>query len=71
LQKKRKMRAVDAVVAEGFEAGGHNGEEETTTMILVPAVGSSVQIPVIAAGWYRHRQTNAGSNGGLELRRRK
>lgn len=40
----------DAVVAEGFEAGGHNGREETTTMVLVPAVCSSVNIPVIAAG---------------------
>ncbi len=40
----------DAVVAEGFEAGGHNGREETTTMVLVPAVADAVQIPVIAAG---------------------
>ena len=40
----------DAVVAEGFEAGGHNGREETTTMVLVPLVVSAVQIPVIAAG---------------------
>jgi enoyl-[acyl-carrier protein] reductase II len=40
----------DAVVAEGFEAGGHNGREETTTMILVPAVVDAVRIPVIAAG---------------------
>jgi len=40
----------DAVVAEGFEAGGHNGREETTTMVLVPAVAGSVKIPVIAAG---------------------
>ncbi|MEP7145365.1 MAG: nitronate monooxygenase, partial [Ferruginibacter sp.] len=39
-----------AVVAEGFEAGGHNGKDETTTMVLVPAVCSSVSIPVIAAG---------------------
>jgi enoyl-[acyl-carrier protein] reductase II len=48
--KKAEDAGCDAVVAEGFEAGGHNGREETTTMILVPAVGSSVQIPVIAAG---------------------
>lgn len=41
---------VDAVVAEGFEAGGHNGREETTTMTLLPKVTSTVQIPVIAAG---------------------
>ncbi len=40
----------DAVVAEGFEAGGHNGREETTTMVLIPAVCKAVQIPVIAAG---------------------
>lgn len=40
----------DAVVAEGFEAGGHNGREETTTMVLVPAVTKAVTIPVIAAG---------------------
>ena len=40
----------DAVVAEGFEAGGHNGREETTTMVLVPSVVAAVDIPVIAAG---------------------
>jgi enoyl-[acyl-carrier protein] reductase II len=40
----------DAVVAEGFEAGGHNGREETTSMVLIPAVADAVQIPVIAAG---------------------
>jgi enoyl-[acyl-carrier protein] reductase II len=41
---------VDAVVAEGFEAGGHNGREETTTMVLIPGICSTVDIPVIAAG---------------------
>lgn len=41
---------VDAVVAEGFEAGGHNGREETTTMVLVPLVADALSIPVIAAG---------------------
>jgi len=41
---------VDAVVAEGFEAGGHNGREETTTLCLVPMVADAVEIPVIAAG---------------------
>lgn len=41
---------VDAVVAEGFEAGGHNGREETTTLVLVPGVAQAVKIPVIAAG---------------------
>lgn len=40
----------DAVVAEGFEAGGHNGREETTSLVLIPAVCNAVQIPVIAAG---------------------
>jgi enoyl-[acyl-carrier protein] reductase II len=40
----------DAVVAEGFEAGGHNGREETTTMVLIPGVVNAVKIPVIAAG---------------------
>lgn len=47
---KAEDAGVDAVVAEGFEAGGHNGREETTTMVLVPHVADAVQIPVIAAG---------------------
>lgn len=47
---KSELAGVDAVVAEGFEAGGHNGREETTTMCLVPAVSQACQIPVIAAG---------------------
>lgn len=41
---------VDAIVAEGFEAGGHNGREETTTMVLIPMISQAVNIPVIAAG---------------------
>lgn len=41
---------VDAVVAEGFEAGGHNGREETTTLCLIPAVRKAIDIPLIAAG---------------------
>jgi enoyl-[acyl-carrier protein] reductase II len=41
---------VDAIVAEGFEAGGHNGREETTTLVLIPQIVQSVKIPVIAAG---------------------
>jgi enoyl-[acyl-carrier protein] reductase II len=41
---------VDAIVAEGFEAGGHNGKEETTTMCLIPLISSSVSVPIIAAG---------------------
>ncbi len=48
--KKAEDAGCDAVVAEGFEAGGHNGREETTTMCLIPLVRSAVQIPVIAAG---------------------
>lgn len=47
---KSQEAGVDAVVAEGFEAGGHNGREETTTMVLTPAVADAVSIPVIAAG---------------------
>jgi enoyl-[acyl-carrier protein] reductase II len=48
--KKAEAAGVDAVVAEGFEAGGHNGREETTTMVLVPMVADAVSVPVIAAG---------------------
>jgi enoyl-[acyl-carrier protein] reductase II len=48
--QKAAAAGCDAVVAEGFEAGGHNGREETTTLILVPAVRKAVKIPVIAAG---------------------
>ena len=47
---KSESAGVDAVVCEGFEAGGHNGREETTTMCLIPAVAEAVDIPVIAAG---------------------
>ena len=48
--QKAEQAGCDAVVAEGFEAGGHNGREETTTLVLVPAVVNAVRIPVIAAG---------------------
>lgn len=48
--QKAETAGVDAVVAEGFEAGGHNGREETTTFALVPMVCKSLSIPVIAAG---------------------
>lgn len=48
--KKAEDAGCDAVVAEGFEAGGHNGREETTTMVLVPLVKDAVSVPVIAAG---------------------
>lgn len=47
---KSEEAGVDAVVAEGFEAGGHNGREETTTLVLIPMVCDTVKIPVIAAG---------------------
>ncbi|SFW48084.1 NAD(P)H-dependent flavin oxidoreductase [Chitinophaga sancti] len=47
---KSEAAGVDAIVAEGFEAGGHNGREETTTMVLIPSVCQAVKIPVIAAG---------------------
>lgn len=48
--KKAEEAGVDAIVAEGFEAGGHNGREETTTLCLIPLVKQAVKIPVIAAG---------------------
>lgn len=47
---KAESSGVDAIVAEGFEAGGHNGREETTTLCLIPMVQGAVKIPVIAAG---------------------
>lgn len=47
---KCQEAGVDAVVAEGFEAGGHNGREETTTMVLIPQVSKSLSLPLIAAG---------------------
>jgi len=48
--QKAQAAGVDAIVAEGFEAGGHNGRDETTTLVLIPAVTGAVTIPVIAAG---------------------
>ena len=48
--QKAQAAGCDAIVAEGFEAGGHNGREETTTMVLIPQVCNAVTIPVIAAG---------------------
>ncbi len=50
LAKKCEEAGCDAVVAEGFEAGGHNGREETTTMVLIPQTVQAVNIPIIAAG---------------------
>ncbi len=48
--KKAEDAGVDGVIAEGFEAGGHNGREETTSLCLIPQVRQAVQIPVVAAG---------------------
>lgn len=48
--RKCEQAGVDAVVAEGFEAGGHNGREETTTLCLIPAVRKATTLPLIAAG---------------------
>ncbi|MDD7437565.1 MAG: nitronate monooxygenase [Bacteroidales bacterium] len=48
--KKAEECGVDAIIAEGFEAGGHNGREETTTMCLIPAVRDAISIPLVAAG---------------------
>ena len=47
---KAEAAGVDAIVAEGFEAGGHNGREETTTLCLIPAVRAVTALPLIAAG---------------------
>ncbi|MFZ6012844.1 MAG: NAD(P)H-dependent flavin oxidoreductase [Bacteroidota bacterium] len=48
--KKAEQAGADAIVAEGFEAGGHNGREETTTLVLIPMVSDAIGIPLIAAG---------------------
>ena len=48
--KKCEEEGVDAIVAEGFEAGGHNGREETTTLCLIPMVRDAVKLPLLAAG---------------------
>jgi enoyl-[acyl-carrier protein] reductase II len=48
--QKCEEAGVDAIVAEGFEAGGHNGREETTTMVLIPMIKNQIKIPLIAAG---------------------
>lgn len=59
--KKCEETGVDAIVAEGFEAGGHNGKEETTTMVLIPMVKEIVSIPVIAAGGIGNGRTMFGA----------
>jgi len=48
--RKAEAAGCDAIIAEGFEAGGHNSREETTTLVLIPAVAAAVNLPVIAAG---------------------
>ena len=48
--KKAEEAGVDAIVAEGFEAGGHNGRNETTTLTLIPSVNEHISVPLIAAG---------------------
>ena len=50
LAEKSEAAGVDAIVAEGFEAGGHEGREETTTMVLIPAVRKATSLPLMAAG---------------------
>lgn len=59
--KKCEEAGVDAVVAEGFEAGGHNGREELTTMVLIPQVRQSVSLPLIAAGGIASGQAMAAA----------
>lgn len=62
--QKSEQAGVDAIVAEGFEAGGHNGREETTTMCLIPSVKQAINVPLIAAGGVA---TGAGMLAALSL----
>ena len=67
LAKKCEDAGVDAIIAEGFEAGGHNGRDEITTMSLIPQVVDTVKIPVIAAGGFSDgRSILAGFSLGAE-----
>ena len=66
--KKAEDAGVDALVAEGFEAGGHNGRDETTTMCLIPMLSREISIPLIAAGGIANGQSmlaamNLGADG--------
>jgi enoyl-[acyl-carrier protein] reductase II len=61
---KCEEAGVDAIVAEGFEAGGHNGREETTTMVLIPQIRKAVSVPLVAAGGIA---TGAGMMAALAL----
>ena len=58
---KCQEAGVDAIVAEGFEAGGHNGREETTTLVLIPQVKKTIHIPLIAAGGIASGQAMAAA----------
>lgn len=62
--KKSEDIGVDAIVAEGFEAGGHNGREETTTFCLIPMIAKEISIPLIAAGGIA---TGRGMLGAMAL----
>lgn len=57
LAKKCELAGVDAVIVEGFEAGGHNGRDEITSMVLIPQCVAAVDIPVIAAGGFASGQS--------------
>lgn len=59
--RKSEEAGVDAVVAEGFEAGGHNGREETTTLVLLPLVKAAINVPLIAAGGIASGQSMAAA----------
>lgn len=61
LAKKCEAAGCDAVIAEGYEAGGHNGRDEITTMVLIPQVVDAVKIPVIAAGGIADARTMAAA----------
>jgi enoyl-[acyl-carrier protein] reductase II len=61
LAQKCEAAGCDAVIAEGFEAGGHNGRDEITTLVLIPQVVDAVKIPVIAAGGIADARTMAAA----------
>lgn len=67
--RKCEEAGVDAIVAEGFEAGGHNGREETTTLCLIPAVRRVTSLPLIAAGGIATGARDAGSHDPRGRRR--
>ena len=61
--EKCEAAGVDAIVAEGFEAGGHNGREETTTFTLIPTVRKATSLPLMAAGGNWLGRSYVGCNG--------